>query len=57
MESLKSILTDMDNKLLTKQQAYSLIMILFEKDEKVKSSGDFRDDSNRETQIEYYGNK
>ena len=57
METLKSILTDLDNKKISKHQAYTLIMVLFEKDEIIKSSGDFREDSNRETQQEYYGKK
>jgi hypothetical protein len=58
METLKSILIDLDNRKITKHQAYSLILVLFDVSNcatQVKSSGDFRDDDNRESQSEYYG--
>ena len=60
MEQLKHILTDLDNNVITKHQAYSLILILFDVSNcatPVKSSGDFRDDDNRESQSEYFGRK
>lgn len=59
METLKSILTDLDNKKITKQQAYDLIIILFntKKSDVLNNSGDFRDTQNYESQDEYYGKK
>ena len=57
METLKSILIDLDNDQITKEQAYTLIITLFghRPIHKPISSGDFRDDDNRETQAEYLG--
>jgi len=58
MEILKSILTDLEDKKITKEKAYNLIVVLIdgkgENKTSHKSNKDFRE-HNRESQQEYFG--
>jgi hypothetical protein len=56
---LDQVLKQVQNREISIEKARELICVLFNvrKSATVKSSGDFRDDDNRESQSEYYGRK
>ena len=56
---LDQVLQQVRNREISIKKARDLICVLFNvsKSATIKSSGDFRDDDNRESQAEYYGIK
>ena len=56
---LDQVLKQVQNREISIKKARELICVLFNvsKSATIKSSGDFRDDDNRESQAEYFGRK
>ena len=56
---LDQVLQQVRNREISIEKARELICVLFNvsKSATIKSSGDFRDDNNRESQAEYFGRK
>ena len=56
---LDQVLQQVQNREISIEKARELICVLFNVRESttIKSSGDFRDDHNRESQSEYFGRK